>query len=440
MKIEVLDEYKKIEKMIIDNVPLIFVSGGAGTGKSVCIEYLSRRFAGQVLKAAPTGVAALNIDGKTIHSLFRLPPKFITQDDINVLQTRQAKIYTQSKLIIIDEISMVTSNMLDAIDIFMRRNTRNKAPFGGKTLVIVGDLFQLQSVVGTNLSESYYQIYDTAYFFGAKVMNKVKFEFIELKKVRRQNNEEFINILSDLRIGKNIQKHIDTLNSKCSIQMNPNDGAVTLSPRNKEVDARNELELRKIKGVSEESYVGEITGEFKSDRYPSPYFLDLKVGAQVQFTQNNAKNDVVNGTIGKIVELGNDYVQVKISSDSRIVIVERAEWEEFSYSYNEAKRSIVSRVTGSYKQFPLKLAWSQTIHKSQGISLDKVHIDLGAGCFTTGQLYVALSRCRTLDGITLSRKLTYDDIQVDESIISFYELCRKNEFVPHQPELDNIFK
>lgn len=440
MKIEVLDEYKQIEKMVIDNVPLIFVSGGAGTGKSVCIDYLSKRFSGQVLKAAPTGVAALNIDGKTVHSLFRLPPKFITEDDITVLPAKQAKVYSQSKLIIIDEISMVTSNILDAVDVFMRKNTRNKAPFGGKTVVIVGDLFQLQSVVGTNLSESYYQIYDTAYFFGAKVMNKIKFEFIELKKVRRQNNADFINILSDLRVGKNIQTHIDKLNEVCSIQNDPKDGSVTLSPRNKEVDARNELELRKIRGVAEESYVGEVTGEFKSDRYPSPYFLDLKIGAQVQFTQNNQKLDVVNGSIGKVIELGQDYVQVKMTSDGRNVIVERAEWEEFSYRYDEAKRAIVSRVSGAYKQFPLKLAWSSTIHKSQGTSLDKVHIDLGAGCFTSGQLYVALSRCRTLEGITLSRKLDYDDIQVDESIISFYDMCRKNEFTPNQTELDNIFK
>lgn len=439
MTIEILDEYKQAEKMILDKVPLILLSGGAGSGKSTFINHISNRFKGLVLKSAPTGIAALNIQGKTVHSLFRLAPKFITADDINVLPIKQAKIYTQAQVIIIDEISMVTSNMLDAVDMFLRRNTRCKLPFGGKTVILVGDCFQLPPVIGNNLSESYHQIYDTAYFFGAKILNTVKFEFIELTKVRRQNDEEFIEILNDLRVGKNIQKHINTLNTKCAIRHDPEDGAVVLSPRNKEVDARNDIELKKIRQAKEESYVGEINGEFKGDRYPSPYFLDLKVGAQVQFTQNNPKLNVVNGTIGKVIDLGQDYVQVKILSTQENVIVERAEWEEFSYKYDEAKRAITSKPTGSYKQFPLKLAWSSTIHKAQGTSLDKVHLDLGAGCFATGQLYVALSRCRTLEGLTLSRELEYDDVQVDDSIVSFYELCRNKSFIANKNELDSLF-
>lgn len=437
--IEVLDEYKQVLQMIKDRVPLIFVTGGAGTGKSTFIRYIQSQFQGQVLKAAPTGIAAINIEGKTIHSLFKLAPKFISQDDIAIVPAKFAKIYTNSELIIIDEISMVNSNMLDAIDMFLQRNTRIKQPFGGKTVIMVGDMFQLPPIVGNNLSEAYYQVYDTAYFFGAKVMQHVRFEFVELQKVRRQNDQTFIDVLSNIRVGKNIQESIDILNSRCKIQNEPEDGAVVLSPRNKEVDARNDMELRKIRGVEEKDYEGSIEGNFKNDRLPSPYFLDLKIGAQVQFTQNNPTYDVVNGTIGKVIGFSENYVQVEVLATKAVVMVERAEWQEFDYRYDEFKRQVISTPSGFYRQHPLKLAWASTIHKSQGTTLDKVHLDLGAGCFATGQLYVALSRCTSIEGLTLSRKLNYDDVSVDGSIISFYDECRKGELNLKKSALDLMF-
>lgn len=440
MSIEILEEYKQVASMINNGVPLIFVTGGAGTGKSTFIDWLSTSFSGQVLKSAPTGIAALNIGGKTVHSLFRLAPKFITEDDIAIIPQKFMKVYTQSKVVVIDEISMVTSNMLDAINLFLQKNMRSKKPFGGKTVVIVGDMFQLPPIVSNHTSDVYYKIYDTAYFFGSKVMQDINFEFIELQKVRRQNDQTFIDVLSNIRIGKDIQSSIDVINSRCKVQAEPEDGAVVLSPRNNEVDQRNNIELKKIRGVKEKDYQGVLEGNFKNDRLPSPYFLDLKVGAQVQFTQNNPENSVVNGTIGKVLDLFDDYVSVKLLDTNEIVIVKPATWEEFEYRYDEYKKEVISSPSGFYTQIPLKLAWASTIHKSQGNTLDKVHLDLGAGCFATGQLYVALSRCRSLEGITLSRDLSYDDVQVDDSIISFYNDCREGNQNFTKTALDDMFK
>lgn len=437
-QIEILDEYKKVEEMIREKVPVIFVTGGGGTGKSTFIRWINNRFSGKVLKAAPTGIAALNIEGKTVHSLFRMAPKLITKDDIEVLPAHQIKIYHQANIIIIDEISMVTSNMLDAINIFLQKNLRSNKPFGGKTVIMVGDMFQLPPIVGSNVSEVYYKMYDTAYFFGAKVMEEVNFEFIELKKVRRQKDDVFIDVLSNIRVGENIAESIAILNERCVIQQEPNEGSVVLSPRNAEVDVRNNTELRRIRGVEEYSYDGVISGKFKTDRIPTPIFLDLKVGAQVQFTQNNAEQNVVNGTIAKVIDLHKDYVTVKLLDTNETVIVKRAIWEEYDYRYDDYKKSVVSVVSGTYEQIPLKLAWASTIHKSQGVSLDKVHLDLGAGCFATGQLYVALSRCRTIDGITMTRKIEIEDVHVDHSIVSFYDDCRNGKQYFSSSELDNI--
>lgn len=438
-EIEILDEYKEVQQMINKGVPLIFVTGGAGTGKSTFINWIDNTYRGQVMKSAPTGIASLNIEGKTIHSLFRLAPKFITTDDIAVIPTKFLKTYQQSKIIIIDEISMVTSNMLDAVNLFLQKNLRSKKPFGGKTVVIVGDMFQLPPIVSNHTSDVYFKVYDTAYFFGAKVMQDINFEFVELQKVHRQKDQTFVDVLSNIRVGKNIKESIDILNSRCKVQAEPEDGAVVLSPRNQEVDQRNNIELKKIRGAKESDYDGEMEGNFKTDRLPSPFYMTLKVGAQVQFTQNDPSIGVVNGTIGKVVDVHDEYVTVKILSTNTDVIVKRAEWQEFEYRFDEYKKEVISSPSGFYRQIPLKLAWASTIHKSQGNTLDKVHIDLGAGCFATGQLYVALSRCRTVEGITLSRKLEYNDVSVDDSIVSFYEDCRKGEQVFNKTALDNLF-
>ena len=437
-EIIILEEYKQVEKMIQDKVPLIFVTGGAGTGKSTFIHHLSTKYNGRLLKSAPTGIAAINISGKTIHSLFRLAPKLLDKKDIEVLPAKQIALYRNADVFVIDEISMVTSNMLDAVDIFLRKNLNTPRPFGGKTVVIVGDLFQLPPVVSGAMAEFYYQMYTTAYFFGSRVMKQINFEFIELQKVRRQNDQTFIDILSDVRLGLNIKERLQQINTKCRIQSEPDDGAVVLSPRNAEVDARNQRELRRIRGVDEFSYDGVISGKYKSDRLPSPMFLDLKIGAQVQFTRNNPEMDVVNGTVGRVIKLNQEVVTVQLR-DGTVCMVTPVEWEEYDYKFNAYKNAIESVVIGSFKQMPLKLAWASTIHKAQGQTLDKVHLDLGGGCFTTGQAYVALSRCTSLEGLTLSRAITEEDVQVDEMITQFYTDCRNGDQNFEKTELDTLF-
>ena len=437
-EIIILEEYKQVEKMIQDKVPLIFVTGGAGTGKSTFIHHLSTKYNGRLLKSAPTGIAAINISGKTVHSLFRLAPKLLDKKDIEVLPAKQIALYRNADVFVIDEISMVTSNMLDAVDIFLRKNLNTPRPFGGKTVVIVGDLFQLPPVVSGAMAEFYYQMYTTAYFFGSRVMKQINFEFVELQKVRRQNDQTFIDILSDIRLGLNIKERLQQINTKCRIQSEPDDGAVVLSPRNAEVDARNQRELRRIRGVDEFSYDGVISGKYKSDRLPSPMFLDLKIGAQVQFTRNNPEMDVVNGTVGRVIKLNQEVVTVQLR-DGTVCMVTPVEWEEYDYKFNAYKNAIESVVIGSYKQMPLKLAWASTIHRAQGQTLEKVHLDLGAGCFTTGQAYVALSRCTSLEGLTISRAITEDDVQVDEMITQFYMDCRNGDQNFEKTELDTLF-
>lgn len=437
-EIIILEEYKQVEKMIQDKVPLIFVTGGAGTGKSTFIHHLSTRYNGRLLKSAPTGIAAINISGKTVHSLFRLAPKLLDKKDIEVLPAKQIALYRNADVFVIDEISMVTSNMLDAVDIFLRKNLNSPRPFGGKTVVIVGDLFQLPPVVSGAMAEFYYQMYTTSYFFGSRVMKHINFEFVELQKVRRQNDQVFIDILSDIRLGLNIKERLQQINTKCRIQSEPDDGAVVLSPRNAEVDARNQRELRRIRGVDEFSYDGVISGKYKSDRLPSPMFLDLKIGAQVQFTRNNPEMDVVNGTVGRVIKLSQEVVTVQLR-DGTVCMVTPVEWEEYDYKFNAYKNAIESVVIGSFKQMPLKLAWASTIHRAQGQTLEKVHLDLGAGCFTTGQAYVALSRCTSLEGLTISRAITEDDVQVDEMITQFYTDCRNGDQNFEKTELDTLF-
>lgn len=437
-EIIILEEYKQVEKMIQDKVPLIFVTGGAGTGKSTFIHHLSSRYNGRLLKCAPTGIAAINISGKTVHSLFRLAPKLLDKKDIEVLPAKQIALYRNADVFVIEEISMVTSNMLDGVDIFLRKNLNSPRPFGGKTVVIVGDLFQLPPVVSGTMAEFYYQMYTTAYFFGSRVMKHINFEFVELQKVRRQNDQVFIDILSDIRLGQNIKERLQQINTKCRIQSEPDDGAIVLSPRNAEVDARNQRELRRIRGVDEFSYDGVISGKYKSDRLPSPMFLDLKIGAQVQFTRNNPEMDVVNGTIGRVIKLSQEVVTVQLR-DGTVCMVTPVEWEEYDYKFNAYKNAIESVVIGSFKQMPLKLAWASTVHKSQGQTMDKVHLDLGGGCFTTGQAYVALSRCTSLEGLTLSRAITEDDVQVDEMITQFYTDCRNGDQNFEKTELDTLF-
>lgn len=427
--IEVLPEYLFVKQLVEQQFPAIFLTGGAGTGKSTFIQWLCREYPGEVLLGAPTAMAAINVGGRTLHSLFQLPPGWVMKDDIKPTKKREIK---KAKLLIIDEISMVTANLLDGISAYLRLNRGIDKPFGGLTVVMVGDLFQLPPVIDEKTSILFEQVYGSPKFYNARSLKTTDYCAIELTHTYRQTEQDFVQILCNLREGKDIDNSIEQLNQQCLISQTPPQGAVWLSPRNAEVDRKNKTELAKINAVML-SFEGDIEGEFKLDRLPSPLHLQLKLGAQVMFTQNDPKRRWHNGTVGHITALSEQEIVVTLQKNGEKLSIEQAVWSEYHYQWNTEKQEIERLEIGSYTQYPLVLAWAMTIHKSQGRTIDKVHLALGKGAFETGQTYVALSRCREFAGLSLSRKLRVNDIMVDVESLKFYQQLREgNVLLPSQ--------
>ncbi len=419
--IDVLPEYLLIKKLVEQKFPLIFVTGGAGTGKSTFIKWLMKQFKGTTLLSAPTAMAAINIEGKTLHSLCQLPPAWIVKKDIKHAPHRTD--IKEAKLLIIDEISMVTANLLDGVSAFLRQNREGDSAFGGMTVIMVGDLFQLPPVVSEASKPLFDRIYGSAKFFKARCLRNTPYYAIELKKTFRQSDQEFVNILTKIRERVDIEESLRQLNEGCTITDTPPIDAVWLSPRNVEVESRNTRELDKL-DATVKAYQGKLTGQFKADRLPSPMELVLKIGAQVMFTKNDMNRRWINGSVGTVVKMGEEKITVKMSCSLKKVEVERDEWLEYQYRWGMIDEELERFETGSFIQFPLVLAWAMTIHKSQGRTLEKVHLNLGQGAFETGQTYVALSRCRTLEGLSLARPLVAADILVDQESKEFYQHLR----------------
>jgi ATP-dependent exoDNAse (exonuclease V) alpha subunit len=417
--IEVLPEYELARDLVKNQFPLLIVTGGAGTGKSTFIRWLAQSFEGHVLIAAPTGVAAINVDGKTLHSLCVLPPAWILDEDIKEFKPSIAR---GARLLIIDEVSMVNANLLDGVSAFFKKNRGVDKPFGGLPVVLVGDLFQLPPVVPTNLRELFARGYKTAKFHGANALADCPYYAIELKKAFRQVDQTFVDLLANVREGRDLERTLSGLNAGCTITADPPEGAVWLSPRNVEVDRRNAAKLAELSGPSRQ-YEGVLSGKFKADRLPAPMVVELREGAQVMFTKNG--NKWVNGSIGTVVKALDTKVHVRLHEDGEVVEVSPAQWEQYDYQFNVGTQQVQRVIAGTYSQIPLILAWSITIHKSQGKTIDRVHIDLGAGAFESGQTYVALSRCRSLQRLTLSRPLTPSDVRVDVESQAFYRALRE---------------
>lgn len=419
--IDVLPEYQLVKDMVNRGFPLIFVTGGAGTGKSTFVRWLMQEFDGFVLTAAPTGIAALNISGKTLHSLCSLPPAgWIRGADIQYARSR--RLTQEAKLLIIDEISMVNANILDAASAFFRKNRGGDRPFGGLPVVVVGDLFQLPPVVDDEVADIFERNYSSTKFFAARSIQSIPYYAIEMKKAFRQTDQAYVDLLARLREGVDLEQAVTDLNSRCEITQHPPAGAVWLSPRNAEVTQRNTSELNKLMGTSV-YFHGVTTGKFKRSILPAPMQLELRVGAQVMFTKNGLQ--WVNGSIGHVAQLCEDYVSVRLSDSEDVVDVRPAEWEAYEFDWNPGTGKIERTVAGTCTQIPLILAWSTTIHKSQGKTIDRVHLDLGGGAFEAGQTYVALSRCRSLSGLTLHRPLSVADVLVDAEARRFYEHLRE---------------
>jgi ATP-dependent DNA helicase PIF1 len=423
--LELNEDFQYILDILEKTSNSLFVTGRAGTGKSTLLQLFRNTTRKKVVVLAPTGIAALNVGGQTIHSFCAFPPRFLTRRDIKK-RTRFKKLYKRMEVCIIDEISMVRADLLDAIDKFFQINRDNLMPFGGVQMVFIGDLFQLPPVIASNVEQKYFEFsYGSPYFFSAKVFETTfEVEMMELRKVYRQEQRHFLRLLEAVRLKQADWEDIEDLNERYNPQFESNEFYITLSPRNYKVDEINKRELSNLVEISQ-IYFAKVKGEFDPRQYPTKSELELKVGAQVMFIRNDHENGkYVNGTIGKVTELHPNRIKVLIDDHGKKEEIEigTAEWEILKYKASEENpQEIESDVVGTFEQFPLKLAWAVTIHKSQGKTFDNVIIDMGKGAFEHGQTYVALSRCRSLEGIVLKQKLTLRDIMVDERIVEFYE-------------------
>lgn len=419
--IVITEEYKQVLEWLKAGAPIVFISGKAGTGKTTFIRYLRKHFDTNLVVVAPTGVAALNIEGATIHSFFRFPPRIIVSEDIQ--HVRDRKLYTKMSLLVIDEASMVRADVVDGIDKFLRKNRGINEPFGGVQVLLVGDLFQLPPVLNQRELEAFRRMgYDSPYFFSSQAFTQCQMVSKELTKIFRQSDEKFIQMLNKVREAEALDEVIPSLNERHKMQT-ISETSITLTCTNRVADQINDERLKNLPGEIK-TFTGEVSGKFalEDEKLPSPINLSLKVGAQVMFTKNDEKKRWVNGTLGKVVDLKNCIrVQIQDKYNSAIYDVSVVKWEAFRYEYNEHEDRIIPVQTGLYRQYPLMLAWAVTIHKSQGRTLEKVRVDLGDGAFDYGQVYVALSRCRSLEDIHLVRPLRVNDIKCDPVIKRFYQ-------------------
>ena len=404
----------------------VFITGRAGTGKSTLLDYFRSHTRKEVAVLAPTGVAALNVQGQTIHSFFGFKPS-VTPDTVKKVAGWEGEIYREFDMIIIDEVSMVRADLLDCVEKFLRLNgPRRKQWFGGVQMVFIGDLYQLPPVVAGSEKEIFTHRYETPYFFSAQVFAEPAFdmEFVELEKVYRQTDDEFIALLNSIRNRTCTEGDLETLNQRCVPGFTPPDDAfyVTLTSTNDLATARNLEKLESLPGPLQE-YERSLTGAFDNSSLPAEETLKLKPGAQVMLVNNDKGGRWVNGTIGRIAgiesESGNDDAVMVELQDGTIVEVTPHTWELFEYQYDRTTKKISTRKTGSFTQYPIRLAWAVTIHKSQGKTFDRVVIDIGRGAFAHGQVYVALSRCTSFEGITLIKKITKAHIRMDWRVAGF---------------------
>lgn len=405
----------------------IFLTGRAGTGKSTLLQYFRSSTHKNIVVLAPTGVAAVNVKGQTIHSFFRFRPD-ITPESVSTIHIRRAQreVYAALDTIIIDEISMVRADLLDCIDSFLRLHGKKKQePFGGVQMILIGDLLQLPPVVVRGEKEIFESLYASPYFFDAKVFAEIEWEFLELETIYRQTEDRFIQLLNAVRDNGVTHEDMLLLNSRYKNGFEPLPGEfyVYLTTTNDLADSINRSRLSALKG-KEFKYAGEVTGKFEERNLPTHESLSLKFGAQVMLLNNDPEGRWVNGSIGQVVDIlhhdGEDAVRVRLDNGVQVDVTPFT-WEMYRFVYDEEAKRVLSDITGTFTQYPLRLAWAVTIHKAQGKTFSKVVIDIGYGTFSHGQMYVALSRATCFEGIVLRKPILKHHIMTDKRVLTFME-------------------
>lgn len=383
-----------------------FLTGKAGTGKTTFLRNVQKMVDKQFVTLAPTGVAAIIAGGDTIHSFFGLPMDVCTPGTMGKMSEARIMTLIHTDTIIIDEVSMVRCDIMDAIDYTMRKVLRSTLPFGGKQVIFVGDMFQLPPVVKQGAErELMHDLYhtDDFFFYKADVIKRMRLVKIEFQKVYRQEDKDFLNILENVRMNRATPKNLVHLNERVCQPTKEDGMVITLASINRTADNINQQCLSEI-DAEEYIYEGTVQGKFDEKRFPVDMNLKLKVGAQVMFTRNDQQKRWANGTIGTVVKLTKDEIHVTIE-DGNTYVVPNCTWESYSYEYDKDERKMKKELMGTFTQYPLRLAWAITVHKSQGMTFEKMYLDLSRGMFAAGQLYVALSRVRSLGGLFLSRPI-----------------------------------